>query len=116
MKQLVDVLRAARGLVGAGWAQGCGARNKGGQRVSCDSPMATCFCPVGAIFRSSGNTPVNYWTTASTPHLSISSAIAAVEKANNIKSLVPWNDAPNRTQAEVIAAFDVAIAAEEERS
>ena len=44
---------------------------------------------------------------------STNSALATLKRIIGSHEIVPWNDAPERTHAEVMAAFDRAIAAEQ---
>lgn len=44
---------------------------------------------------------------------STNSALATLKRAIGRPGIVSWNDAPERTHAEVMAAFDRAIAAEQ---
>lgn len=90
-----EVLEAAADLLerpGA-WTQGAFARDrKGWPQVSHDC-RAICFCAVGAIYRVSGYGPA---TSEAFSHLS------SQVRRNNIGE---WNDKPNRTQSEVVAAL-----------
>jgi hypothetical protein len=95
-----EALIRARAKVESGWSQGAYARNSAGHIVSADHPFAVAFCPAGAII---AETPfdVDTWRAAH----------AAFRRALGITSLFEWNDAPSRTRADVLAAFDRAIAA-----
>lgn len=91
----LQVLRAARELlVTAGWCQ-LGYTRDG------------CFCSEGAINRvTSGFAHVG--------NLAGRDAKSALESVVGRPPgmLIPWNDRRDRTQADVLAAFDRAIAAE----
>jgi hypothetical protein len=66
-------------------------------------PRAVCFCIVGAIERTHGDADFQAWE-------------ALRDAANGgTGSVAEWNDAPERTHAEVMDAFDAAIRAEEAR-
>ena len=99
MTNTKTVLENARALVANGWTQGAFARTESG--LICDDVMhdrATSFCILGAIERSAQN-----W-------FEDTSARKIMRKATDERiTLGCWNDAPERTQAEVLAAFDRAI-------
>ncbi len=87
-----DTLRAARSLLvpeGA-WGQGIAILPA---RYRCS------FLAIGAVSKSVDEA---------------SRAVASLRHAIGEENIVLWNDAPERTQAQVIAAFDVAIARDEE--
>ena len=83
-----EILIEARKLVEKGWYQG--------------RDIVGCVCATDAIMtacRSGGGSPTE--------------AFYHLRRANNIPiyiGIIGWNDAPGRTQAEVLAAFDKAIA------
>jgi hypothetical protein len=99
MTQL-EILKAARALItpeGA-WTTGDLARNFKGEAVNSRSPHAVCWCMSGAVRTAS------FYT---------SDWVAGIDALGKVMSCsVPkFNDAPGRTQAEVLAKFDEAIAA-----
>ena len=85
------ILREARKLVAAGWTQGRFVREIGGQK---------CYCAEGAIMEAAYSVGAAWWLAA-----------GALCKAAASRSLANWNDAPERTKDEVLAAFDKAIGA-----
>lgn len=92
-----EILAKARALVERGWVQGRFSRMKRGKE---------CFCAVGAICRAAGEAQACHRL----------GALKAVEAEIPQEFLLSqWNDAPGRTQAEVLAAFDRAIQAEGEK-
>jgi hypothetical protein len=97
----VEVLRAARAKIEQGWTQHAFARN-GIEPVPSRSVTATCWCAIGAITAANGS--------------SSSSSEVFLERAVGTDDVPAWNDAPGRTQAEVLAAFDRAIALAEAQS
>lgn len=108
MKTVIEVLEGARDLVArpGGWTQGCSARTAKGNPIGSKSDKAACFCAVGAIQRVAGRIRgINY-----------AEAVTALGFAAGNAYIVHWNDAPYRTQAEVVVAFDRAIEAERARS
>lgn len=97
MSTTVEQLRAARALVERGWCQGVLARNKNGKKCGHRSKHAVCFCALGALYRGG----LEYWSDRFLHD--------AAEKLGAVNP-VCFNDAPGRTQAEVLALFDEAIA------
>jgi hypothetical protein len=103
----VEVLRQARALLtpeGA-WTQGADARDWAGESISPLAPNVICRCAMGAMLAVAGSYGV------------IKPAEALLRRAANVNplvSLVDWNDERGRTQAEVLAAFDAAIAQAEQ--
>lgn len=95
---VADVLDRAADLIEAnGWIQGAYARNRKGDEASEDyAPWPRgklCFCTMGAIDRVNGERP---GTSDYTPYL----RPLGFEWSWHIAR---WNDAPERTQAEVVA-------------
>jgi len=88
-------LDEARALVERGWTQDNFAQDASGQLVVSNSPEAVCFCAAGAV----GRVQAPWWES-----------LAALEKAVGTNNIVVWNDAPERTQAEVVEAFKRAAA------
>ena len=97
-----DVIRAleeARRLCAVGWTQRVGARDKNSNTVSTKSPDAVYFCLWGSIYRAENS------------HTGQRAYGAIVESIGGINpDPVEWNDAPDRTQADVLALFDRTIA------
>ena len=106
---VADVLNAAADLLDkpGAWAQGSLALGSSGESLSVDSSEAVCFCIVGAIRRVSG---FNRRPEKTVP---LRQAVARSLGLPGYKApLVAWNDAPERTQAEVVQALrDAARAA-----
>lgn len=91
------VLRAARELVARGWNQGSYAVDAEGRRTAWGGDDAVAWCAVGATHRSAGR---------SGPILPAITALRAAVGLPPDVTLPEWNDAPERTQAEVLAALD----------
>lgn len=100
MTETIRVLREARELIARGWTQEVSARDANGTPVAPTDDTATCWCTIGALMRAGG--------------ARAASALAAFLPRNT--SIPRWNDAPERTQAEVLALFGRAIEAEEARN
>lgn len=88
------VLSAAKGLISRGW---CQSQNESGGG----------FCAHGALFSASGLYEGRPWDE-------IAPLIKDAERyldfyTNEPYSYITWNDAPGRTQDEVVALFDRAL-------
>lgn len=82
----VEILCAAQALVGKGWCQGEYTAKIDGKPIAwCARGAVLAVCPTGASDAS--------WLLWNVVN----------------EDIVHWNDAPGRTQAEVIQAFDRAI-------
>jgi hypothetical protein len=102
-KSTLEILKAARALItpeGA-WTQHSCARDVHGIPVDFYSKKAVCFCAYGAIRRS---------LNMNTYGEKIPSNMGFFKKMFG-GSIVAFNDFVGRTQAEVLAKFDEAIAA-----
>lgn len=86
---IADKLDEARALIEKGWCQRAFAKDANGKKVFSWHPSAVCWCAIGAINATEPNNggPWRY-----------------LEKVVG-RSPDTWNDAPERTQAEVIEAF-----------
>lgn len=95
-----EVLLKAAEMVERGWCQGMGARNAAGREVRPTSRAAVCWCAHGAILRSAKDGVG--WLCME--HLARAIGIAPCD-------VTGWNDAPKRTQAEVVSALKAAAEA-----
>lgn len=95
----LETLEAARKLIlfKKRWITGVSARGKSGMSVSSLSRHAVCFCSAGAIWRAASGNNAAFWD-----------AIEALNAVISPSSLPHFND--THTHAEVLAAFDAAIA------
>lgn len=96
-----DILRAARALIAepASWTQHTSARNRTGAPTHPRYAGAVCWCAIGAV-------------VAVTPNRRKQLAalrLLGQPAATGEFFLSVWNDSPERTHAEVLAAFDRAI-------
>jgi hypothetical protein len=97
---VADVLDRAADLIepeGA-WSNDDVARTATGEETHASDPEATCWCALGAIWRTADRAGVNRY--------------AADKPLFNLlgKSIGEFNDAPERTQAEVVAKLREAAA------
>lgn len=108
-KTVADILAAAADLIepeGA-WTQSEFMRDPTGIVSSEDEPLlpdANCWCALGAIAQVCDLNPWESW--AGHPADAAMWALAGVVG----RSVAGWNDAPGRTQAEVVAALREAAA------
>ncbi len=56
-QKMLQVLRAARGIVRRGWAQGCAARNRRGETRLAFSSDACCWCLTAALAKAAKEGP-----------------------------------------------------------
>ena len=114
MKTTLEILKEARELIAqeGGWGQ---------RHYEVDN----CFCVVGAIVRADRSSVCSlYWSKAAHGAVDSLSALMAPETDDETYGygrdseayIFDWNDEDGRTQAEVVAKFDEAIAAEEAKS
>lgn len=98
-------LKDARALVArpGGWTQGAFAKTAKGIKCDVDEEDAECFCAYGAIRKSASHDM--------SLRLRMKSLVLTGQDCECVDmSMAIWNDQPNRTQQEVVAAFDAAIA------
>jgi hypothetical protein len=104
MSEIAEILRRARAKIERSecWTQGNFAIDKDGCTVNPEDSAAVCWCGYGALINASGE-PLSNSPMAD-------AAQAVLE--NTVGVWFPdWQD--DRTHAEVLAAFDRAIAASE---
>lgn len=104
---VLTVLRGARELLtpeGA-WTQNEYAKTRTGRPCSVTSPRAVCWCLDGALWHE---TTAEGWDQAR------EAVIAVLDSPPSF--ILVWNDDPDRTQAEVLALLDRAIAARQAQS
>jgi hypothetical protein len=92
-------LREARALIERGWTQGSSARTETGDPIGVSSKCAAQWCILGAVCATADG---------------MEDEIKALDTLEGVTDARPgyiaeWNDAPERTQADVLAAFDRAI-------
>lgn len=103
MSDVKLTLIEARQKITEGWTQGAYARMvDGGGTVPIDSPLATCWCIVGAV---SVVIPAGVYNT---PYLA---KLREILDVPTIADIVQWNDDSFRTKEEVLDLFDRTIAA-----
>lgn len=88
---VADKLREARGFIERGWCQG-------------DFQIRESVCIYGALHLAINGDARDCEVTDLDRQ-----ARSLIKKAAGISSILRWNDVPERTQADVLAAFDKAI-------
>jgi hypothetical protein len=96
----LKILRQTRELLSAPerWTKEAFARDSPGELAGAQGRDAVCWCLDGALMRSVGGTPGR------------SAVLQLLSRAAQIDNIWTWNDAPERTHAEVLAVLDKAIA------
>jgi hypothetical protein len=90
-----EVLHAAGALVASGWCQGAEARTGLGEVVDPRAPDAVRWSLLGALQSA-------YCADAATQVADMALAAAAIAHLIDDHSLANWNDAPERTQRDVV--------------
>jgi hypothetical protein len=103
----VAVLVAARALVARGWTQYAWAKNERGETVLASATDAVRWCAGGAIRLAGMQLGLS---TEGAVEALLGVIGAPVTGRLEHHAVAPWNDAPERTQEEVLEAFDKAIA------
>ena len=96
------LLRAAE-LVELGHTKGASARDASGGVVLANSPCAVCFCALGAMRAATCGLP-----TEDEQDDAFFAARGVLLGYLDRDTTVPWNDAPERTQADVVQALRAA--------
>ena len=109
LERIFRALRGARERIARGWTQGATARVEAwGLVVVPQSPQATCWCAVGAL-----ESATRYLSDAGDALMALRKVLPRGKWGRDVSH---FNDAPSTTQADVLALFDRAIAAEEARA
>lgn len=111
--QVIDVLKAAREKIAQGWTQETCARDADGRIRGPSEPAASCWCAYGAVVAA---------VRVLDPDDSLQLDIRTVQELEvglppqpgvcdrgGKMPIAYWNDAPGRTQAEVLELFDLTI-------
>lgn len=103
-EQILLVLQRARQTLAGHWTQGTSARTASGQAIDPTAPMAVSWCPMGAIMKHCPDKQLRFevWFRLVSAFEEISS--------RHMSNVVVWNDSRSRTEEEVLALLDYAIA------
>lgn len=101
--ETIEILKKARELIRAGWAQ---------ETFSLHKQDGICYCALGAIGPAAGGYPGDGVFVSDGPAYPavVVLATALGPSVNPLTSVTVWNDDPKRTQEDVIALYDRAIA------
>lgn len=97
----IEHLVAARALIARGWCQGADAKDAKGRAVDATSTRARSWCVLGAVV---GADPKGFNSKT------FAASCDLLQSVVHQVSLSAWNDYGRRTQADVLAVFDGAIA------
>src|SRR5919197_401212 len=101
-----EILRRSRERILDGWCQGADARDERGREVPPWSDEARSWSILGAVAGTGGADG----GLDAVPVARLGEAVVALGEAAETDSLVRWNDVAGRTQDEVVALFDRALA------
>ena len=115
----LEVLKKARGLIETRWVKGALMRRPGYlQHRDENNPQEYGYCAIGAIGKAQGmdwedpRYDLARWNLDMNDLLALM-GFASVNGLANADKIASWNDDPNRTKEEVLAAFDAAIVSAE---
>lgn len=103
----VELLKAARERVAKGWCQGWFAKDAAGEETLEELGDACAWCVRGAIYASAKHGEPESVSAEMALHDTLKDSGAALSVVGPLEE---WNDAPGRTQAEVLDLFDRTIA------
>lgn len=99
------LLDSARSLVATGWCQGADARDREGEEVDPWDERAASWSILGALVATLEQEAES---TGELPLHELAAALYAIADVIETHSLAAWNDAPERTQAEVVKTLAAA--------
>ena len=106
------MLMEARGLLLRGWSKGAQGRDSRGHVVNAWSEDATSWSLVGALLaswhRHDDRLDADF-VAHSAEARALSETTDVLTRATGTLALDPWNDAPERTRSDVLAAVDRAL-------
>lgn len=108
---VVDTLRKARARIAAGWCQGSYAQDAEGLSCSSEDPECARVCATASFWGAGASR-----ADERAAHRYVGIAALLPREAGDFYDLTAWNDSRGRTQADVIAAFDKAIAMAEQEA
>jgi len=101
-EKTVELLKAARAKVEAGWTQGSAARDADGLKCGWSEGRACSFCAMGALWRVAGGAELPEATGI------LERALDGVGAWPGM-SVISFNDSPYRLKEDVLKLYDVAI-------
>jgi hypothetical protein len=107
-RQVDELLLAARERLAFGWTQGMTLQDLEGKPTS-DPAEAARFCVLGAFAHASHALHTDAYTYHSAMQRLCEAIDPAATRAAPLVFIPVWNDAEERTQDDVLAAFDAAL-------
>jgi hypothetical protein len=112
---IADILDRAADLIEpeGWWCQEAFARDSFGESVHPSSPDAVCFCATGAVTRAAGNRHVERHKALQVLANDFSPPpefLGHIGGNRYVSAMAAWNDAPERTQSEVVSKLREAAA------
>lgn len=104
----VEILKGARERIAHGWTQQAAARGENGGHIDARDPSAVRWCLTGALHAAADG--------CACPALLRFLGFTERGEIAPHYEILPWNDTPGRTQAEVLAKLDEAIVLAERAS
>lgn len=101
-----EILILARGYIEKGWCRGQFARTEDGEGALAVSEDARSWCALGAIERATFEVPMQSYASRGAAERLLREAAGV---RSDFDATTAWNDDPERTKEEVLAAFDKAI-------
>lgn len=98
----LEVLKIGRARIARGWCRFSLAENSQGHSCDPEGLQAVAWCALGGLMHDS--------------HWGFSTAFDSLAAMLGSSHLADWNNQPHRTQADVLALYDKAIAAEEAKA
>ncbi len=108
-EQVAELLLAARERLAFGWTQGTTLQDIEGEPTS-DPAEAARFCVLGAFAHASHSLHTDVYTYHSAMQRLCDVIDPGATRSAPLVVIPVWNDAHGRTQDEVLAAFDAALA------
>ena len=102
---LLETFKEGRKRVKAGWTQGIWARDITGATVATDDSSAVEWCAIGAVKGPNQNAALHWLRHV----IQLEMDPMEVEVLILAQFIIDWNDEKDRTQEEVVAAFDEVI-------
>ncbi len=111
----IEILKKARELLSdeERWAQGDYAflaKDDIALNVDWKSPIAACWCPAGALLKVSQGQAAAALVELARDLPGTKVVFLKGDSDKEIDQIATWNDAPERTHAEILQRFDEAIA------
>jgi len=108
-KNVLRILKAGKGYVERGWTRGAGARDATGRSVPAYGPEAVKWCAYGGIRRAAAEQGASGKVFVQAEKTLVST-LPEERPFSGFCNISVWNDKKWRTQKQVVALYDKAIA------